>query len=292
MKRFSTKLEHAIIDGSLKRKALKLRAKQAASKSIESEYPHTYISSPPGLGKTFEVTRALKDAGIPHITISGNQSLFAFGISLAVLAYKNRKNGKVVIVVDDCDEILKDAQNINIMKNVLSGLKEFKYNVSLRNTLNSLTDIQREAVESFTNDESLGYTVPTDKFVFIFTSNITLPTDTEVKEARKKSKTGRGVNILSHLNAIRSRCTVIDFQMTDDEHWGWIADCTLNENVIKANEKQKLTVLNWMHANWDKMSERSIRTIQKMFQTMKEQPNDYLDYWEIDYISEPSLNKK
>jgi hypothetical protein len=280
----STQAQHALLAGQLKRKALKLRAKQAASKSIDSEYPHTYISSAPGLGKTFEVTRSLKEANIPYITVSGNQSLFAFGVSLAVLAHKCKNSSKIVVVVDDCEEILRDAQSINIMKNVLSGAKEFKYNVSLRNMLNSLTDIQREAIESFTSDDSLGYTVPTDNFVFIFTSNIPLPTDNNVKEAREKYPTGRKVNLLSHLNAIRSRCTVIDFNMNSNEHWGWIADCIMNEDVIDTTDEQKLIVLNWMYDNWECLCERSIRTVQKMYQTMKEQPNDYLDYWEIDYI--------
>lgn len=280
----STQMQLAISAGHLKRKALKLRARQAASKSIESEYPHTYISSAPGLGKTFEVTRSLKEAGIPHITVSGNQSLFAFGVSLAVLAHKCRNSEKIVVVVDDCEEILRDAQSINIMKNVLSGEKTFKYNVSLRNMLNSLTDTQREAIEAFTNDESLGYAIPTDKFVFIFTSNISLPTDNDVREARAKYPTGRTVNLLAHLNAIRSRCTVIDFNMNDNEHWGWIADCIMSEDVIDATNEQKSTIIEWMYSNWECLSERSIRTTQKMFQTMKEQPNDYVDYWEIDFI--------
>ena len=39
-----------------------------------------------------------------------------------------------------------------------------------------------------------------------------------------------------------------------------------------------------MFSNWDNMNERSIRTVEKMAETMIEDPTGYKDSWEIDYL--------
>jgi hypothetical protein len=276
-----TQTQH-IENGAAKRNRLKKLAQKAAMSSIDTSYPHTYIFSPPGLGKTFTVNQALKESKIEHYTISGNISMFSFGIGLAVIQYKNKENKPIVIVVDDCDEILKNGTNINIMKNVLSGNKVYSYEKSLQSQLPNLSDLQNEAISHFSSPEKMGFEVPTGNFIFIFTSNFKLPTDDDVKIAREKGL--QKAVLLGHLNAIKSRCKPADFDLNDNEMWGWIADVTLNEDCVLLSKEDKMVLLDWMFSNWDNMNERSIRTVEKMAETMIEDPTGYRDSWEIDYL--------
>ena len=52
--------------------------------------------------------------------------------------------------------------------------------------------------------------------------------------------------------------------------WGWIADVTLNEDCVELSFEDKMILLDWMYNNWDNMKERSIRTVEKMAETMIE----------------------
>ena len=114
-----------------------------------SKYPHIYIFSPPGLGKTFTVNQHLTSCNIPYLQVSGNVSMFALGIRLAVISYNNRENERIIILVDDCDEIFKNEINCNIMKNVLNDIRTFKYEKSLQSQWSTLSDIQREAIQFY-----------------------------------------------------------------------------------------------------------------------------------------------
>ena len=128
----------------------------------------------------------------------------------------------------------------------------------------------------------MGFEVPTGNFIFIFTSNFKLPTDDDVKIAREKGL--QKAVLLGHLNAIKSRCKPADFDLNDNEMWGWIADVTLNEDCVLLSKEDKMVLLDWMFSNWDNMNERSIRTVEKMAETMIEDPTGYRDSWEIDYL--------
>lgn len=280
---FSLTQKHAMEIGASIRNRLVTVAKRAASKeTLKAKFPHTYIYSPPGLGKTFTVEKQLNTSGMQNYTISGNVSMFAFGISLAVIRYNSTNDKPIVIVVDDCDEILKNETNINIMKNILSGNKVYDYQMSLQSQWKGLSATQQEAILAHSSSNKLGFTVPTDNFVFVFTSNFKLPTDDDVKNAREKMQAK--ANKMAHLNAIRSRCRPADFDLTDSEQWGWIADVVMNENCVDLSHNEKVILLDWMYNNWENMNERSIRTAEKMAESMIEDPTGYRDSWEIDYL--------
>jgi hypothetical protein len=168
------------------------------------------------------------------------------------------------------------------MKNVLSGNKVYSYEKSLQAQLPNLSDLQNEAISHFSSPEKMGFEVPTNNFIFIFTSNFKLPTDDDVKLAREKGL--QKAVLLGHLNAIKSRCKPADFDLNDNEMWGWIADVTLNEDCVALSKEDKMILLDWMFSNWDNMNERSIRTVEKMAETMVEDPTGYRDSWEIDYL--------
>ena len=273
----------ALDKGKAQRKRLVHVVKKAVKSSPTAAYPHTYIYSPPGLGKTYTVNESLKEAGVPFFELSGAVSMFAFGVSLAVINFMAPKGQKIIISVDDCDGILKNEENINIMKNVLSGKRIFAYEKSLQSQISNLTGIQQDAINFHSSDERMGFSVPTDNMIFIFTSNFRLPDDDEVKDAREK---GGSKNVLKvHRNAIRSRCKTMDFDLDKSEHFGWMADVMLTENLNSfLDEEKKEIILNWVWDNWVSMTERSIRTLEKMAETMSEEPDDYEMSWEIDLL--------
>ena len=273
----------ALDKGKAQRKRLVHVVRKAVKSSPTAAYPHTYIYSPPGLGKTYTVNESLKEAGVPFFELSGAVSMFAFGVSLAVINFMAPKGQKIIISVDDCDGILKNEENINIMKNVLSGKRIFAYEKSLQSQIANLTGIQQDAINFHSSDERMGFTVPTDNMIFIFTSNFRLPDDDEVKDAREK---GGSKNVLKvHRNAIRSRCKTMDFDLDKSEHLGWMADVMLTENLNSfLDEEKKEIILNWVWDNWVSMTERSIRTLEKMAETMSEEPDDYEMSWEIDLL--------
>lgn len=273
----------ALALGQATRKRLVSVAHKASLSKPTDAFSHTYISSPPGLGKTFLVNEALDKAGVNFYEISGNTSMFAFGVRLAVLNMLVPKDQVIIVSVDDCDEILKNEINCNTMKNVLAGMKCYQYEKSLQSQWGSLTEAQQQAIQYHMDPHVIGFRVPTDRFIFIFTSNLELPTDDQVKEARQRSQSK--ATLMSHRNAIRSRCNTINFDLDMDTHWGWIADVALHTKALDfISVGDREIILEFLWDNWEDMNERSIRTIIKMAEIMASEPKDYVDTWNIQFI--------
>ena len=275
-------IEQSLKKGKIIRKRLLQVVDRAINSDQDAAYPHTYIYSPPGLGKTYSVNNYLKKSNIMYFELSGAVSMFAFGVALATIRF-NYPIEKIIISVDDCDGIFKTEENLNIMKNVLSGVRKFSYQKSIQALLGNLTNMQEAAITHFSNDNQLGFQVPCENFIFVFTSNFRLPNDDEVIAAREKggSRNTRKV----HLNAIRSRCKTMDFDLDKPTHFGWLADVLINENLKpEISQNQKSEILGWIFENWDQMTERSIRTLEKMAQSIVDEPEDYLTIWDIDYL--------
>lgn len=282
---FSHRQISAIERGALRRERLVNLVATIISLHPDEKYNSLYVYSPPGLGKTFTVSEFLQLSNITHFSITGNTSLFAFGIQLAVINYLNPDNEQVIIHVDDCDEIFKNEANCNAMKKILDTDKVFVYEKSLSSQWNSLSEVQKSAIEAHSDPTKMGFVVPVHTMKFIFTSNFQLPTDDEVANARKKSKS-RAI-LMSHRNAIRSRCKVADFDLSFEEHWGWLGDVVLNTSCLDTRElsvQEKVSILDFLYYNWTKLTERSIRLIEKMAITLKQDPRNYKTIWEFDYI--------
>jgi len=284
-KRLGMSQLEALERGKINRLRLKQLVQKISLVNEGDKYRHLYFFSPPGLGKTFTVQNHLRDSGISYFKVAGNVSMFAFGIQLAVINYQNPDMEPVVIFVDDCDEILKNEQNCNTMKNVLDGSKVFTYEKSLSSQRSNMTDVQQDAIDYYQVQGKMGFTVPTDNLIFVFTSNFKLPVDDEVQSAREKGLS-KSV-LLAHRNAIRSRCRVADFDLTPAEQWGWIADVVWNTNCLdcyRMNNFQKQVILDFLWYYWDSLTERSIRLVEKMAETMVGYPNNFRTLWEIDYL--------
>lgn len=282
----SSKQKAAIEAGRLKRNRLIRATKQAAD--VSSDPVHYYIYGPSGIGKTWWSEKSVKETGVRFRTVSGNVSMFAFGIDLAIVKFMFPEE-KVVVIIDDCDEILKDAVCINQMKELLAKNK-FSYNKRFH--LNSLGDedsVPYMAVERCMNPETgLGFEVDTSNFTFIITSNIRLPYDSTADELVERNggiDTPKSIRA-RHLAAIRGRCEVKDLDMTMEEKWGNLAAVTLEDDACPTcSEDQKIFILDYIWNNWDNMKETSIRTVGKMARVFElEGEENIKDCFDADFL--------
>ena len=273
---FTVNQKTSIQAGAKKRARLGRVTQKAVTRNKDNR--NVYIYSPAGLGKTHSVNSAISKTNVQVVTISGNVGMFAFGLNLAVLAHSKAKDEKIIINVDDCDALFKDELNINIMKNMLdiaNPKRSYNYTKKL---IVELTDVQQDAINYFSDARKIGFEVPVSDFLFIITSNSRLPTEDDVANSKRSVMT-------AHKYAIRSRCYTNDFDLTSAEQWGWVADVVMNTDALnKIKKKYKVELLQWMFDNWDNLTERSIRTAEKMAAMMIEDAEYYMEDWEIDFI--------
>jgi hypothetical protein len=251
----------------------------------EDKYPHKFVYGFPGIGKSYEITHHLNVSGTRYLMVTGNVSMFAFGVQLAVINYLNPNQERIIVFCDDVDTLVSTEASCNQLKSALHGPKIFTYEKSLQSQWSNLSDLQKEAIKHHQEEGKMGFQVPTSTMSFILVSNIQLPTDDEVRLAREKSK-GKA-SLLAHKNAIRSRCMVQDFSLTNGELWGWIADVILNTECLdqfNMTEDEKFTILDFLWDNWETLTERSIRLIEKMAIIKNEYPETYEMVWSIDFL--------
>jgi hypothetical protein len=244
-----------------------------------------YVYGPPGIGKTFSIKKVLDENSVKYVFISGNTSMFAFGIILAVTNFLNKNNEKVVVLVDDCDMIFSNETNCNIMKNVLADPHFFTYEKALQSQMGCLNELQKEAIVYHQTEDKMGFVVPTFNMVFIFTSNYSLPTDDDVKAAREKNQ-NKSI-MLSHKNAIRSRCNVADFDLPNHALWGWIADVVFESECLNKYEMEladKEEILNYTRLKWSRLKERSLRLVEKMAIIKQTNPVEYKTMWDFQFL--------
>jgi hypothetical protein len=276
---FTPKMITALNDGSKNRKRLSFLGSQISTSNLNASYNHMYIYSVPGLGKTHTINKAMSERGVNHVTISGNVSMFAFGVQLALINFL-KPNELTIVSVDDCNEILKDTSNINIIKNILENPKKFHYQKHLGGLISQLDELQQSAIESHIVEGTTGFVVPTNNMMFVFTANERLPYDDEVNGQKVRDK-------MIHLNAIRNRCRVYDFILEDDTQWGWIADVVLNTEAMNdttISEDGKVRVCEFMYNNWDSMKTKSIRTAKMLCEDFVRYGNDAEFVWESEYL--------
>jgi hypothetical protein len=263
-------------EGHKQRQRLILLKDRIKEGSIKDSYPHFYIYSPPGLGKSHTINAALEEEKISYERIMGNISMWAFGVTLATINFKKEKNEEVIFSVDDCDVLFKDTASINIMKNVLEGNKCFHYQKNLTN-LSQLDELQQQAIKKHMKNGQMGFKVPTDKFRFIFTSNLKLPTSQDPESKRKK------IDLL----AIRDRVRPIDFDLQPEVQWGWICDIAINTNAIPKRIPRSvvLEACNFMFDNWSNLTTQSVRTIKQMCDDYLHYKSHYKFIWTTQYLN-------
>lgn len=281
----SNKQKLAMEQGKSKRSRLISVTQRAAKMALLEKSRHYYIYGPSGIGKTFNMEKELLKSGVPFYIISGNISMWSFAVNLACIKAAHGDE-KVVILVDDCDELLKDGKSVNQLKELLDkGI--FSYNKKPQ--MHMLTsEVQKECVEKFMSDDKMGFSVPCKNFTFVITSNFQLPYDDTPEKMMEKNggtMTPR-IAYLKHLTAIRGRMMTKDIALDNQEKWGTIAEVLLNDDGCpQLSHQQKIYLLDWMWNNWDEMTETSIRTAEKMADLLIEEGEDGIqDAWEIDFL--------
>ena len=276
---------NAIHEGKKQNQRMRLLIEKATQTGIDRKFKDYYIYAPPGLGKTFTVQEFLSNADINCYPISGNISRFAFGLSLAVIRFLVPPEQKVVIHVDDCEVLFENTNNVNIMKKILDTDRVFVYEKSLQSQRSNLNDVQKDAIDYFSEPGKMGFKVPTTNMTFIFTSNKRLPYDNEVEVARSKGRSK--ASYLAHLNAIRSRVHVADFELTKNEFWGWISSVVIESECLNDYDptpEETCEVLDFLFHYWGHFKEKNIRTVEKMFSVMRDFPETYETIWQMDYL--------
>jgi hypothetical protein len=294
-RQFTSAQRYAISEGAKKRDAMIrqiIKIAENATRNGRENYQDALISGTTGIGKTYNAEKALKERGIYPVVLTQEATMFYFGTALMTHHYyfmKHRKSPdeKLVIVLDDCDSFFESKGNINILKGMTGkqGSRVFQYNAVLQHHL--LTEEQLNIVEHYKpTNGTHGFHVNCDDVVFIITTNFKLPYESEAKEYLQKNGPTARANRLSDLSAIRGRLICKDFIIPKTTNWGWIVDVCLNDGGldILPDEDTRYELLEWIWYNWDDMTESNLRTVEKMALEVLEDPDNYKDNWEADFL--------
>jgi len=214
-----------------------------------------FISGPPGLGKTVNVTRILEDRkrkmGFEYESVRG--MIRATGIYKVL--YKNRAPGKVT-VFDDADKVFDDETSLNLLKTATDTTAD-RY-------LSWRTEAKLEAEDG----EELPHTYKFEGNV-IFITNI----DFDERIARKHK-------FARHFEALISRAHYLDLTLKTKEDYLFrirqvVAEGMLLEHGL--NEKQEALAVAFFEANVDKLREMSLRMLVKIGNLIVTKP----DSWEL-----------
>jgi hypothetical protein len=285
---FDFEQQKHITAGAMWRKTFVDTVQKAVQAKPNQRRPHTFISSKPGLGKSYTTQKLLDQFQVNYLPISGHASLWNFTVQLAEIVYHLPKNQSAIVWVDDCDKIFMGETNCNMLKNMLEGHKKLMYNVDVSNNIAKLRDSNPHLVdvlESFKTAKGLGIEIDCSNLVFIFTSNIFLPDADAVTAAEGK----KSYNQIVGQHALRDRCKTKDLVMEWQDLWGWIVDVVMNEGVLdpilgKKNLKVREEIMEFMWNNWANLKEKSVRTAEKLAEDYMDYAPDYRNHWKANYV--------
>jgi hypothetical protein len=303
MIQFSQDQKHAWQDGAGLRREMvdtivELVENALQNSEFSNSYPDAIISGTMGIGKTYNAEKELKNRGIEPIIVKGNQSIANLAGALMVYHHRfiNRSNPKpgekLIIMYDDCDSLFESSKTINILK-AMTGAEDrrvFQHNVQV-NKFN-YSAFQQSIMDNYAPaDGSAGIHVPCDDMVFIFTTNLTLPTEKEAKDYLKMKGQTSHAGKKMDLAAVRRRVQVRNFVLPKKPNWGWLVEVALNDGGldILPDEMSKMILLDWMWNNWDNMTETNLSTLEKMAIMMIRHPDNYRDKWERAFINHITL---
>ena len=288
---FTYDQQRAIEDGNRRRQYLQGVAKLAATASQSpGKYRHYFIYGPSGIGKTYNIEKAVKESGVNYEVVSGASSMYGFFIDLVMAKYAYRDE-KAVIIIDDCDALFKTSDNINIMKELLGEKQRFTYNVNIHpNAVGEEGSDEHNAMLEARKPNGVGYEVDCSNFSFIITSNNALPNEADIEAKITKNggvATGK-LALLNHMLAIATRVMPKNCMFTKEEKWGNIVSIAMEDaegHFSNLTEQQKVYLLDFMWVNWDKLTQSSVRTAEQMaqmFEYFGEQ--EVRNAWEIEYL--------
>lgn len=276
MKLLSETQQLFINQGALNRKRLRM----AASRVVKNT-DHTYIFSPPGLGKTYTIEDEFQKQSANYVAIKGNTSLWGFVVDMAMIV-ANKDADDLIVFIDDCDTLLTQTDSINTMKIALND-NRLEYKKSLGAQYAMLEEIQKACIDQFRVEGRSGISIPLDGIKFVWASNYKLADQQDSANAKSERQIQRCI----HEEALRRRMRTLDYDVEGDIKWGWIADCVLNETPPSMKSAQRIEleqVVSWIHSNWDSLKEHNISIAEKLYGEMLDDPEGYLTIWELDYL--------
>jgi hypothetical protein len=277
IKNFTEEMLQYFFEGQEQRKRLSLLRDKIVSMGQDDTKRHLYLYSEPGLGKTHTISNVLIKEKIPHLVITNNVSMWAFGVNLATINYlREDKEQPITVFVDDCSAIFNNQENINIMKVVLDKNGFFSYQKHL-NLINQLNDVQQRAIRHHMTETEMGFKVNCNNINFIFASNVKLPIQIQMNMSQRNMD----------LFAIRDRCKVLDFSLKPLVQWGWIVDTAFNTNLINPLCPKEIIEESsiFMFNNWSSLKTKSIRTIKDLCDEYVLDKVNYKTIWKHEYIA-------
>jgi hypothetical protein len=284
IKPFTHKQQYLIDRGDKLTDQLKSKVSQALGLSdlkIETKR-HCYIFSTPGAGKTFTVQSIAAQNNIKLVKVHGSVSMNAMTVQLATAVYLS-KNKDIIVWIDDCDTLFMDEEGLNVMKGALDEERNvFVWNKNMGSQINRYLEsdnpndqIKGAALQAFQSVGTVGVEIPTDRVRFIITSNKELTAPSMLNKAKKVTKK------MMHEAALRDRVIYEEFNLNDEDSWGWIASVVMNNDVLGLDEAQKHYLLDWMNANWAKLTATSMRAVKELAAVMVNYPTEYPDHWDL-----------
>jgi hypothetical protein len=249
---------------------------------------HFFFYSPPGFSKTFTTNEVAKQAGINLVKFEGSMGLFAFCADVAtVLLNAPQDDSKIYCLFDDCDSLFTKGDNLNTLKGVFDKDRNtLSYRKQLGAQYAALDDTQQAAINAFREEGRGGFSIPTDRFVFITLSNNPLSSADQIENATDAKKAH-----YMDLNAIRRRVQYKEVVFNEGVDWGYCANILLNSKLAEQwmpdiTEDQKIEILKFTSPtnNWNKMTERNLSVFDKMVKDMVRFPDFYYDRWISQYI--------
>ena len=249
---------------------------------------HYIFSSKPGSSKTFTTNEVANALGIKLVKFEGSQGLFTFCADVAsVLLAAPQDDSKIYCLFDDCDSLFEKGDNLNTLKGLFDQDRQvLKYGRSLGAQYHALDDTQKMAIDHFREEGRSGFSIPTERFVFITLTNKDFPTTDDVDRASESQKEYKKA-----LAAIRRRTQFKEMDLPNGIDWGYAAHILLNYKLAEKwmpeiTEEQKIEILKFTSPtnNWNRLVERNISLFDKMVKDMVRFPDNYYDRWISQYI--------
>jgi ribosomal protein L39E len=243
---------------------------------------NTFIWSPPGAGKTFNVRNVARAANLDYVQFHGRASLNAFVMKMAKACYL-RQNQDIPVWIDDCDAFFTEIQSLNFMKIVLDNDEPvISWDVNVGGQISKaekIGDLDLVAALAHWDNGGVGIEIPVDNCRFTITTNKQL--------ASKQDLTKNKKNI--HEHAIRDRVNWRAFNITEDDAWGWMASVMISNDVFQEDgftldQDQLYTLLRQFKTYWPNLNANSMRTVKEAGALLFNNPKSFADEFEQNFL--------
>ena len=213
------------------------------------------VYGPPGVSKTYNITRVLKEKTFPSFFDDDGPSYKVVAGYMRTphlfMELWNNRNESDVLVIDDCDSALQDSDSLMLLKAALdtTDKRVITYN----------------ALSSFLKDND----IPNS---FEFNGSIIFITNTDFNACTANK-------LKDHLKAITSRCHYIDITVESlEDKFLWIKYVSLNSNMLTKkglSVDEILSLLSYIETNVSSMNDLSLRAVIKLADIYRINKNDW-----------------